>query len=943
MRTSVLIATALLLLSTPAAADPPRPNIIVIMADDLGYGDIGVHGQATIQTPSIDSLADEGLRFTNAYAGNPICAPSRCALMTGLHVGHCTVHRNAGPNLALRVEDATVAEILRGAGYTSAIWGKWGLGGEAPKDWGGGELNVHSTPLARGFDHSFVYRGQGHAWFYYPEHVWLDGELYPIPENADDARVVYTHDLFAEDVLAWVTEHAYDPDPFYMQLSYTIPHARVEVPDLEPYGDEEWPWIEQTFAAMITRLDTNIGDLVTLLDDLGIAEQTLILFTSDNGPHEAETDGEFHDAEFFDSAGGLRGHKHDLFEGGIHVPLIARWPGTIDPGGIDPMLVSHIDFLPTAAELAGVAAPSDLDGLSLAPTLTGDGTQQQHGHLFWQHDGDVRGADEPLTRFAVRRDDSKYVETATGEAFLFDLTMDPAESADISADHPHVMADLRGIVTAESTGPLFPVMPRLIANGDAVADAGLPADDPAAVPVLWLRFDGDGPATGEPAGTVLDSAADLVSAAEAFGEPLYDDDVFGDEVPASGEPNAQCLRLDGSGAQHVSVPHHPALSLALASFTLEAWVRLDGLASGTEDGDRQWLAIKKELDADDSRLNYGVLAQAGSAVHRPSVYGKTEAHTGRELALLFGNSNASVEGVWAVVSTLEIDDLDWHHLSVTHDAPAAMVRFELDGEVHEVGIESHGFLEVTGPLTVGARPTEAGDAAEGLHGAVDELRFSRGVVPLDELLSASAVPAPADPPTYVLDLGEVELGGDAVERTFTLHHAATAYAHLLVGEVTADRIDDPRLAVSTGAFGPMADGGATSELVVTLDPTSAGPLVEQTIDVEGRALTYAFHALGSPLRIELTGEVVEPAGDDDDTTDDDDDTSATPDDDDTGTDGGCECSAGGGPLAPPAGLLLVLLALARFTCRGATPARGSRSGRWRPRRAAGWSRTRRSG
>ena len=882
-----------LLFPLPCSAQPVQPNIIFILADDLGYGDIGAHGQPDIRTPSIDQLATEGLRFTNAYAANPICAPSRCGLLTGLHMGHCMVDRNANPNQALRTEDVTVAEVLRGGGYTSAVLGKWGLGGELPDSMGGGEFQPQSTPLAKGFDHELVYRDQIEAWFYYRDHLWLDGEEYLIPENAGGATGAYTHDLFAEAALAFVEEHA--DGPFYLQLSYTIPHARIEVPDLGGYAGEDWPWIEQTFAAMITRMDEDIGELLALLDELGVAEQTLVIFSSDNGPHEAETDGEHHDAEFFGSGGGLRGHKHDLYEGGIRVPFIARWAGTIEPGRVDDRLLAHTDFLPTAAELAGLAAPGGIDGISIAPLLNGAGTADEHEYVFWKHNGNWGGAGEGPARYAIRQGDWKYVQMADGVEQLFDLATDEVEAANVAEDHPDVLGVMQAIVEAEDTGPLFPVQPALALTGDVEASSASPPSGADHVPVLRLRFE-EG-AAGAEATVVIDDTYGPVGNGTASGGAEYSADVPTPTVPQSEEANLLSLALDPSQPTLVTVPHQASLSFGLASFTAEAWVRLDTLASGTTNDDRQWLAVKKELETDDQTINYAWLAQAGASVLIPTSYGKAEDHTGREMALIFGNDNARIEGLWTAVSHLEITDHDWHHVSVAYDAPNTTVRFTLDDQVDEITVERHGHLENLGPLVLGAHPSPGGGHANGLDGGLDEFRLCRGVVPIDQLLVRTGT-TPSWTPRYALDFGHVVEGDDPVTLSFRVSHGAGQYAHLLQGEGALSPAHDSRLTVDLGAFGPLADGGVSRTFSVTLDPANNGELEESEIIVDGWAYGYGFTAIGSPAVIEISGTVEGSGSDDDDETwpGDDDDCCDFPQDDPPpreGMGGGCACDTAG--------------------------------------------------
>ena len=350
------------------------PNIIFIMADDLGYGDLGSYGQKLLQTPNLDRMAAEGLPCASPqhYAGSTVCAPSRCVLMTGLHSGHCRIRGNA--TVPLEPDDVTVAEVLREGGYATGLVGKWGLG----------EAGSTGIPNAQGFDYFFGYLSQIRAHNYYPEFLWRNEEQVPLNNvvayiqegyaagvgSYATEKVDYSHDLFTEEALAFVDRNK--GQPFFLYLAYTIPHANnesrwanehgMEVPTYGSYDDEDWPEAEKGMAAMVSRMDADVGRLLQHLHALGLDEQTLVLFTSDNGPHREGR----HEPTFFESSAPLRGIKRDLYEGGIRVPMIARWPGTIQPGGVTHHVSAFWDFLPTAAEAAGLSAP-ETDGLSFLP------------------------------------------------------------------------------------------------------------------------------------------------------------------------------------------------------------------------------------------------------------------------------------------------------------------------------------------------------------------------------------------------------------------------------------------------------------------------------------------------------------------------------------------------------------------------------------------------
>ena len=439
-----------------------KPNIIYIMADDLGYGDLGCYGQDQILTPHLDQLAAEGIRFTDHYAGSTVCAPSRSCLMTGRHTGHTYVRGNKQMvprgQVPLPTGTVTVAQLLKQAGYATGMVGKWGLG----------EPGTTGDPQQQGFDHYFGYTDQVHAHNYYPEFLWRDGERVPLrnevvrPETgyarndggAATRRIDYSHDLLTEEALAFVERNR--ERPFFLYLPYTIPHANnqswvldrhgMEVPDFGPYEDRDWPVPQKGLAAMITRMDRDVGRLMALLKELGLDDETIVSFTSDNGPHSERGN----DPAFFDSNGPLRGQKRDLYEGGIRVPLIARWPGKIKAGAVSHHLSANWDFLPTASELAGVGPPEDIDGISYLATLLGREPQpKQHAHLYWEFH-------ESGFSQAVRIDHWKGVRHGlAGPVELYDLENDIGEQHDVAARHPQVIEQIEAVLEQARTESEF--------------------------------------------------------------------------------------------------------------------------------------------------------------------------------------------------------------------------------------------------------------------------------------------------------------------------------------------------------------------------------------------------------------------------------------------------------------------------------------------------------
>ena len=416
----------------------PKPNIIYILADDLGYGDLGSYGQKLIRTPRLDAMAKEGQRFTDHYSGAPSCHPSRCALFTGKHTGHAFIRGNS--KIPLRPEDFTLSQMLKQAGYATGGIGKWALG----------DGDTTGAPWKKGMDEFFGYLDQTHAHGYYPDFLWRNGQRVDIPENKDGQRKTYSHDSFVDFALDFIKRHK--DAPFFFYGAFTIPHAEVTVPE-DSLAEYRGRWPEpkkfegsKTYcpqdqpravrAAMITRLDRDVGRILDLLDELKLSENTLVIFTSDNGPIGAGGQ----DPEFFDSNGPLRDLKFTLREGGIRVPCLARWPGKITAGGTTGFVSDFADMFPTFAELAGAKPPAGLDGVSIVPTLLGQPAKQKsRDHHYW----------EAAPAQALRQGDWKVYRGAPDRPVeLYNLATDIGETRNVAAAHPEVAAQLEKLMTA---------------------------------------------------------------------------------------------------------------------------------------------------------------------------------------------------------------------------------------------------------------------------------------------------------------------------------------------------------------------------------------------------------------------------------------------------------------------------------------------------------------
>ena len=450
-------------------AQTTRPNIVFILADDLGYGDLGVYGQHLIRTPHLDILAREGMKFTQMYAGTAVCAPSRCALMTGMHTGHTYIRGNkeVKPEGQEPIPDSltTLPEVLQRAGYVTGGFGKWGLG----------PVGSPGDPIRQGFTEFYGYNSQTDAHRYYPSHLWDNDQKVVLEQNGDLGHTAtYAPDLIQQKALSFIDRYA-GKQPFFLYAAYILPHAELLVPDdsiFESYkgrfpetpykGHDYGPgatvggytsqaYPHATYAAMVTRLDMYVGQLMAELHKKGLDKNTLVIFTSDNGPHQ-EGGG---DPAFFHSGGGLRGIKRDLYEAGMREPFIARWTGTIQPGTQNDYIGAFWDMLPTFADLAQTSTPSSVDGISLVSALTGKAGQKKHAWLYWEfHEEGGKQAVRQGRWKALRLNVDKG-EGAT--VALYDLDTDPSEANNIADRHPEKVKELTAIMdSAHVKSDLFP-------------------------------------------------------------------------------------------------------------------------------------------------------------------------------------------------------------------------------------------------------------------------------------------------------------------------------------------------------------------------------------------------------------------------------------------------------------------------------------------------------
>ncbi len=461
-----LAAVLALGLATPggnAPESPQKPNIVLIMADDLGSAEVGCYGQKLIKTPYIDRLAEGGMKFTRFYSGCSVCAPARCSLMTGKHMGHATIRTNVQfkkgeeGQYPIRAEDVTLPELLKQKGYATGAMGKWGLG-----NW-----DTTGSPMKHGFDLFYGYNCQAHAHSHYPKHIYRNDTRIELKDNDGKTGKSYTQDLFEAEALGFIEKNK--EKPFFLYLPFAVPHVALQVPEdsLAEYrgklgndpaydgkkgGYLPHPTPRAAYAAMVTRMDHTIGRVMDKLRDLKLDQNTLVIFTSDNGPtHNAGGAA----SDFFKSAGDLRGLKGSLYEGGIRVPFIAYWPGKIKAGTTADSRFYFPDVLPTLCEVAGATSPKDIDGLSFWPTLAGKPGQKAHDFLYWEFPsyggqqaviaGDWKAVRQNLSKGVIRTE-------------LYNLKTDEGEKTNVADKHPDVLARLEKLMKEQHTpSAIFPL------------------------------------------------------------------------------------------------------------------------------------------------------------------------------------------------------------------------------------------------------------------------------------------------------------------------------------------------------------------------------------------------------------------------------------------------------------------------------------------------------
>lgn len=696
-------------------ADGPPP-IVLIVADDLGVSEIGPYRAAgddvttpRIPTPALDALATRSTRFRYAYSAAPVCAPSRCSFLTGLDNAHCAVRANVHPNRPLDASRPTFVEALASAGYRTAIFGKWGLGGELDD---GRPFHTQSAPWRVGFDEVFAtldqVRANDHspAWYWMRHGASFDDlglpsasriDVGPSDTRDDEAR-------FVDELLAYLREVDED-QPFFAYFASTFPHRELDAPTTLLDGvDPTWPLPEQAYATMVRRLDTDVGRIVEALESRGLFDRTLFLFTSDNGP--VSIDG--HLASFFGDRS-LRGEKRDLFEGGLRIPLLVHFPGQERPIVRDEPVV--------LTDLARTLVP---DGVTACfdDRPRWDLPIDDRSLYFGAHES--RSSEGLAPRSAMRDERFKWIRFRDGSQQLFDLSEDPGETHDLAAADVERARTMRRAAREHDRRPIV-TEPRLaisFTQGDDHWELVPPPDD-AASPILSIDERGW----------------------EALAHGVFVD---------PGDPALPVRRIDdGAGSIeageltpargiHYVVPTHPSLALGAESFSVLTRVALHSTAHAATADQRQWLLFHKALGLHDSHAGYGVLLQGGD-------FDREDIDPGTRLAVFFGDPELDERGSYAVTSRLGIRDHATHEVVVVVDRTARVVRFRVDDEIDEQPLPTRDMVASEAPLFLGVHHGASGAFQQRLHGRVQALEIARGATdvraaPLTLTRSIAALP-----------------------------------------------------------------------------------------------------------------------------------------------------------------------------------------------------------
>ncbi|MBN8611356.1 MAG: sulfatase-like hydrolase/transferase [Deltaproteobacteria bacterium] len=793
-----------------------RPNVVLVVADDLGYAELGSYGQRQIRTPALDRLASRGVRFDQAYSSAPVCAPSRCSILTGLHAGHCVVFENDEPNIPLASRDPTIAEMLALAGYRGAVVGKWALGGELDD---GTPWNVQSAPWRVGFADVLAVLDQEIAQAQYPQWMWAAGEgVEPslrVLGDGEGPGPEYAPDLYASRAVELVRDA---PEPFFLYVPTTLPHREL-VPPPGSGVDANDP--DATYAAMVERLDAHVGAILDAIEARGIAERTYVVFTSDNGPNAIDG----HRLETFASTGGLRGQKRDLYEGGVRVPLLVAGPGVAVRVEAEPVMLA--DLFPTFTGLAGAPTPEGLDGRSLVSLLRGpsDDERPLHEHLYFECN-ERRGGAEAPTRQAVRRGRWKWVRRGDrGE--LYDLENDPGETTDLATREPAIASELAALAAEEhATRPLArePVL-RVRANDE---ESPRPLRETGPTPLLLLHPD--------------DVDDDGIAWPQRIEEPRVVATIVGPEV-VRGDPGH--LRFDGD--DRVVVPSHPALAVLGRSFSLRARLRVGALAEGPDRDARQWLVFAKPTGLHDVHASFGLLVQGGDLGCAPEAPHDCD---GREIVVFFGDPRLDPARPLAIGSTLRIEDDAIHDLRVHVDRVEGVIEIVLDDRRESIPFLVSPGIDAEAPIVIGAHHDAAGRFSQGLRGELYRLSIAEGRASDAQLTQLGRIGATRH---VHVRLGEIARdSGAAVELAL---HSVLPDAHWMRVEVALDGRVRARLEGD-----PIAAlfGGDETRRRVILDTSREG---RYAADLTVRATRGRTGTLveGAPVRVHIRARVVAPS------------------------------------------------------------------------------------